>query len=84
MKQPETAADMRQRHTELLTKAWAAWFDKQNPRPPGVPWVWAERDYKTVRAAVYAVVPGKQKARNIKALLDAAVKAAARVIRRAR
>ena len=44
--------------------------------------VYANADYKVVRAAVYAVLPGKQNKKNIAQALDAAVKAAARAIRR--
>lgn len=40
--------------------------------------------YAELRAAVYAVVPGRQKARNIDRLLDQATTAVCRVIRRRR
>lgn len=50
------------------------------------PWVsyeWLARcHYAELRAAVYAVVPGRQKARNIDDLLDKATTAVCRVIRR--
>ena len=42
----------------------------------------AEDLYAVLRAAVYAVVPGRQRAPNIRDHLNEAVKAACRVIRR--
>lgn len=48
----------------------------------GVVTLGAEASYNEAKAVVYAVVPGKQKAKNIAELLDKGIKAAARTIRR--
>jgi len=79
-KKPETKAQMEARHITRIAKAYTT-------RRGEVGWGWqpeASWRYAELRAAVYAVVPGKQKARNIAALLDAAVTAVCRVIRRRR
>lgn len=79
---PETAAAMKRRHIETLGRAWMVaqpWNDDGDGMVD-----WGARDYATIRASIYATVPGKQRAKNMAALLDAAVKAAARVIRRSK
>ena len=70
----ETKREMEARHIARIAKAYGdGWLD---PEAMGL------TRYAELRAAVYAVVPGKQKAKNIAALLDAAVTAVCRVIRR--
>lgn len=80
----ETKREMEARHVTRLAKAYFG-------SSPVAAWAWldesaydhlARATYAELRAAVYAVVPGKQKAKNIAALLDAAVTAVCRVIRR--
>jgi hypothetical protein len=73
---PETRKAMEARHIETLSAAWRKILGS-TPQAAGTN---ARYDYRKVRAAVYAVVPGRQKARNIRTLLDAGVKAAARAI----
>lgn len=74
----ETPAQARSRHTATLTRAW----EHVLPGTPMAARCNAEWDYKKVRAAVRAAVPGRQQARNLTAVMDAAVRATARVIRR--
>lgn len=78
----ESPAKMQARHEVTLTNAWKDWFDAQEPRPAGVSWVFAEHDYRKLRAAVKAAYPGRQRNAKLVKELDAAVKAVARVIRR--
>lgn len=79
----ETKRQMEARHIERLAKAYlraaerdGAWYEDKGGT------FFARHAYANIRAAVYAVVPGKQKAANIGPLLDQAVTAVCRVIRR--
>lgn len=70
----ETKREMEERHVERLACAYHDVFVTLHKDA-------ARRDYALIRAAVYAVVPGKQKNKNIAGLMELAVKAAARRIR---
>lgn len=74
-KKPETPREMKARHIETLEAAY------QKARRH-FPLIWAQESYAELRAVVYAITPGRQKAKNIGSQLDKAVAAAARVIRR--
>ena len=70
----ESKRDMELRHIEALARAYVTPYDSRA-------YMLAKDDYGIIRAAVYAVVPGKQKHKNIAALMESATKAAARRIR---
>lgn len=81
-KKAETPAKAKVRHIETLARAWRVklgWgaYDEK---------VFVDEDaeisYRTIRASVRAVLPGRQQAGNLIDAMDAAVTAAARVIRR--
>lgn len=71
---PETKREMEARHVQILARAYYVTFVNMHYEA-------ARKTYALVRAAVYAVVPGKQKNKNIAGLMELAVKAAARRIR---
>jgi hypothetical protein len=78
-KAKETKRAMEARHIERLAKA--RWGDNSGY---ALSVFVARNDYRELRAAVFAVVPGKQSNKNIGPLLDAAVTAVCRVIRRSK
>lgn len=70
----ESKRDMEARHVERLASAYDEMFTTSY-------YDIARHEYGLIRAAVYGVVPGKQKNKNIAGLMELAVKAAARRIR---
>lgn len=73
----ESKRDMEARHVERMASAYDEMFTTKH-------YDIARHEYSLIRAAVYGVVPGKQKNKNIAGLMELAVKAAARRIRATR
>lgn len=69
----ESKRAMELRHVERLASAYDETFTTKY-------YDIARHEYSLIRAAVYGVVPGKQKNKNIAALMELAVKSAARRI----
>ena len=81
-KKPLTATQRAERRIARIEEAWSScWGIEDYSDGTNSSRITAEDTYAEMRAAVYAVVPGRQRAKNIDALLDLATAAVCRSIR---